>query len=239
MKKITVLFLALVLSISAVSGTSASAPTLSSTTVAFGDSNTDGTNWKSEGYDYDKKWVSILQAQRPVLNFGISGNTTGQGLNRIQSVIDTKPRTAIVMFGTNDGVLNSSFIPKTSWRQFEINLNKIVDKFQANGTNVILMTALPIIEEEYYKRHDKNLYLKYGGARAFHNEYNNITRKVAKEQGVALMDTYHHFLRFSKEETDEALLNSGLIDSSGTHLSMYGAKILHSNLEITLKNYGY
>lgn len=203
-------------------------------TVLFGDSNTAGSNWDSYKYDDNKKWSSKLAMERPVFNKGVGGNTTGMALARMEDVLNKNPDTVTIMFGTNDAVLNSNFIPKTSWRQFEINLNKMVDTFQSKGIDPILMTTLPIVEKEYYKRHDKDLYLKYGGARQFHDKYNDITRKVAEEQGVSLMDTYKHFLRFSGEATDQALIESKLIDPSGTHMSEYGARVFHSNLEILL-----
>lgn len=208
-------------------------------TVAFGDSNTQGANWVSNNYDPAKKWVTKLQLLRPMINSGIAGNTTGMGKARLQAILDRNPKTVTIMFGTNDGVLNENFIPKTSWRQFEIDLNYFVDKFEANGTNVILMTAIPVIEEGegyFYSRHDRNLYLKYGGARAFQDKYNDITRRVAYERGVPLVDTYRTFLRFAGGcNTDEAWVNSKLIDSSGTHFTMYGADVLYRTIKISLE----
>lgn len=207
-------------------------------TVGFGDSNTANSNWPEFGYDDSKKWMNVLGQTRPVINKGVGGNTTGAMLNRINDVIALKPTTTTVMAGTNDAVLSPGFIPKTSWRQFEINLNSIVNKLQAAGSNVVLMTTIPIIEEEYYKRHDINLYLKYGGARKFHDAYNDITRRVAAEQGVPLLDTYKVFLRFAGGETDYALCKSNLIDPTGTHMQPYGARTLHSNLIILLDKNG-
>jgi lysophospholipase L1-like esterase len=101
------------------------------------------------------------------------------------------------------------------------------------------LTALPLVEQEYYKRHNKNLYLKYGGARTFHDKYNEVTRKVASQQRVPLMDTYKTFLRFSGGATDTVLVKSGLIDPSGTHMTPYGARVFHSNLANTLSRTKY
>jgi lysophospholipase L1-like esterase len=211
---------------------------LTKCTVVFGDSNTKGANWISNSYDPAKKWVAKLQLSRHVINAGVAGNTTGMGKARIQKVLDMNPETVTIMFGTNDGVLNSRCIPKTSWRQFEIDLNYFVTTFESKGINVILMTALPVIEEGegyFYSRHNKQLYLKYGGARVFQDKYNDITRKVARERGVPLVDTYRTLLRYAGGiDTDKSWIDSKLIDSSGTHMTMYGAEILYRTLKKTL-----
>lgn len=217
----------------------ARASSLSSVTVAFGDSNTANSNFLEEKIDYRMKWALKLSEDRPVVNAGVAGNTTGMALSRIQSVVDMKPKTVTIMFGTNDAVLNADNIPKTSWKMFERNLNAMVDTFQANGTNVVLMTTLPVVESLYAERHDPALYAKYGGIRAFHDAYNDITRRVAAEQGTGLVDTYAHFVRFAGGSTDELLLARGMYDSTGTHMSAYGADILYRNLVIELARKGY
>ncbi len=212
-------------------------------TIVFGDSNTAGSNWVPNDYDPAKKWVSKLEQVRPTINLGVAGNTTGLAKARMKSVLDKKPKTVTIMLGTNDAILNKNRIPKTSWRQFEIDLRYMVDKFRANGSNVVLMTTLPVIEEGkgyFYSRHNKNLYLKYGGAREFQDAYNNITRKVAREKGVPLVDTYKIFIRYAgSTKTDEALIKSNLIDPSGTHMSPYGASVLYKSLQVVLDKNKY
>lgn len=211
-------------------------------TVVFGDSNTEGANWDDNHYMSSKKWASKLSLERPVVNAGIAGNTIGMGLKRIHSVIKHNPSTVTIMFGTNDGVLRDGRIPKTSWKQFEKDLNYMVDTFQSKKINVVLMTAVPVIEEGkgyYYSRHDRKLYEKYGGAREFQDKYNDITRKVAKKQGVPLVDTYKVFARYAGNDTDKALVESNLMDKSGTHMSMYGADVLYRAVDQTLERNKY
>jgi lysophospholipase L1-like esterase len=212
-------------------------------TVLLGDSNTAGSVWIDNQYDPAKKWSSKLEKTRPILNSGVGGNTTGMAKGRVKSLLSKNAKTVTIMFGTNDAVLNEKFIPKTSLRQFEKDLNYFVDTFKASGTNVILMTAVPVIEEgegNFYSRHDKKLYIKYGGARKFQDKYNDVTRKVAKQKGVPLVDTYKIFLRYSgNTNTDETIIKSGLMDHSGTHMSMYGAEILYRSLNSTLNKNKY
>jgi lysophospholipase L1-like esterase len=212
-------------------------------TVAFGDSNTQGANWESNNYDPAKKWVNKLQLNRPMINSGIAGNTTGMGKARLQSILNQNPKTVTIMFGTNDGLLRADSTPKTSYKKFESDLNYMVDMLQSKKINVVLMTTTPVIEEGkgyFYSRHNKNLYSKYGGAREFQDNYNDITRKIAREQGVPLVDTYRTFLRYTGGiDTDKSWIDSGLIDSSGTHLSAYGAEVLYRTVKTTLESNKY
>lgn len=212
------------------------------TTVTFGDSNTQGANWNDNHYDPAKKWVNKLQLTRPTINSGIAGNTTGMGISRLTTVIKSNPKTVTIMFGTNDGVLRSNNTPKTSLIKFERDLNYMVDTFQARGINVVLMTTVPVIEEGkgyFYSRHNKKMYSKYGGAKKLQDRYNDITRNVARKQGVPLVDTYRTFVRFAGGDTDKALINSGLIDPSGTHISQYGADVLYRTVKATLDTNKY
>jgi lysophospholipase L1-like esterase len=241
MKKIMVSILSIVL-LSFIFTPGASAA--GNKTIVFGDSNTAGANWISNNYAPSNKWANKLRLIRPVTNYGVAGDTTKLGKARLQSVLNGNPKTVTIMFGTNDGLISkSSKKSRTSWKQFEQDLNYMVDKFQSKKVNVVLMTTIPVIEEGkgyFYARHNKNLYLKYGGAREFQDKYNDITRKVARQQGVPLVDTYRTFVQYAGGiETDKALIESNLIDPSGTHMSAYGAEILYRTVKKTLETNKY
>lgn len=209
--------------------------------VTFGDSNTQGANWKANKYDANKKWTAELSDNRVVVNAGIAGDTTALALARLRSVIRHHPETVTIMLGTNDAVIRGSKA-RTSLSTFERHLNYMVDELQKNGINVVLMTTVPVIEEGkgyYYSRHDRRAYAKYGGAREFQDAYNDVTRNVARRQDVPLVDTYRTFLRYAKGGSDKALIKSNLLDGSGTHMSEYGARVLHRTLDGTLDKNGY
>jgi lysophospholipase L1-like esterase len=211
-------------------------------TIVFGDSNTEGANWNDNHYKNSKKWANKLSLDRSVVNAGIAGNTIVNGTNRLKSVLNHNPQTVTIMFGTNDGVLRDGRIPKTSWKQFEKHLNYMVDTLQSREINVVLMTTVPVIEEGkgyFYSRHNEKLYSKYGGAREFQDKYNDITRKVARQQGVPLVDTYRTFLNYAGGDSDKALSDSGLMDKSGTHMSEYGAEVLYRTVNKTLEKNQY
>ena len=67
-----------------------------------------------------------------VVNAGIGGNTTSDGLGRVQSVIDQNPRLVILELGANDGLRGQPISPV---RQ---NLQNLIERLQASDTEVIL-----------------------------------------------------------------------------------------------------
>lgn len=101
-----------------------------STIVAFGDSLVQGVG-ASEGKDF----VSILSTMvgEPIINLGISGNTTIDGLNRIDTALERDPKIVILLLGGND------YLKKIPMEETFDNLQKIVDKVHAKGSMVLLL----------------------------------------------------------------------------------------------------
>src|SRR4051812_18977805 len=73
------------------------------TIVAFGDSLTAGYGVES-GFSYPDYLQKELGPKYHVMNLGVSGNTSGEGLARIGAVTKLKPEIVIVEFGGNDGL---------------------------------------------------------------------------------------------------------------------------------------
>jgi acyl-CoA thioesterase-1 len=98
--------------------------------VAFGDSLTQGIG-ATEGNDY----VSLLSSKigREIINKGVSGNTSEQGLARIDEVLRENPGTTLVLFGGND------YLRKVPKEQTFQNLRTIITKLQDSGSIVILL----------------------------------------------------------------------------------------------------
>ena len=127
--------------------TAASAPTPSSQTqptapirssrptiVAFGDSLTAG-----HGVNRDESYPADLQRDLEargyryrVVNLGISGNTTKDGVLRIPEVVQYHPSVVIVAFGGNDGLRGLPI------RDTEMNLSAIIVAMQDAHAKVIL-----------------------------------------------------------------------------------------------------
>lgn len=98
--------------------------------VAFGDSLVAGYGSTNNG-----DFVSLLSTQinEPILNLGISGNTTADGLARIDEVLDENPRIVILLLGGND------FLRKVPREETFANLRTIIDRIQADGAVVLLL----------------------------------------------------------------------------------------------------
>ncbi len=98
--------------------------------VAFGDSLIFGYG-STQGNDF----VSILSNKlgEPIINLGVSGNTTLQGLARIDDVLVLKPRITIVLLGGND------FLRKVDRGETFSRLKTIVTRIQESGSAVVLL----------------------------------------------------------------------------------------------------
>jgi isoamyl acetate esterase len=206
--------------------------------VAFGDSNTEGANWEERGYDESKKWVNLLKKDGvDIYNAGVGGESSEDARKRFErDVIRRDPKVVFIMLGTNDATMEENGKPKVSKENFKENIEYFIEKIQKQGGKVVLMTCLPIIEGNgndglYYSRHDKKLYKKYRGARKWHDSYNQIIREIAEQHNLVLIDNWKKFVELAEGANDEKLIKSGLIDSSGTHLSPKGALVIYQSIK--------
>jgi acyl-CoA thioesterase I len=120
--------------------------------VCFGDSLTAGLGTREgQSYpDYLQKDMDALGYHYRVVNEGISGNTTKDGVTRLNDVLKLRPEIAVVEFGGNDG-LRGLPIERT-----EANLDEIVRTLKAAGVKVALagITLPPDYGEDYIKQFD-------------------------------------------------------------------------------------
>lgn len=102
--------------------------------VTFGDSLTAGYGTESgQSYpEFLQQDLDRLGYHYRVINAGISGNTTKDGVERVPSIIAMKPAIVIVEFGGNDGLRGLRI------EDSRANLDKIVSTLQASGTKVVL-----------------------------------------------------------------------------------------------------
>lgn len=98
--------------------------------IMFGDSLVKGV-----GSTKGKDVVSLLSARlgESIINMGVSGETSEEGLRRLNKVIEQKPKVVMVLLGGND------FLKRVSREQTFKNLDTIVDRLQASGSIVILL----------------------------------------------------------------------------------------------------
>jgi acyl-CoA thioesterase-1 len=114
--------------------------------VAFGDSLTAGVSGKS----YPESLQTLID-QSPfkyrVENQGVSGDTTTDGLARIDNVLAVHPALVLLEFGGNDGLRG---VPVESTRD---NLNQMIERIQAASIPLVLLgiTLPPNYGPDYVK----------------------------------------------------------------------------------------
>ena len=121
--------------------------------VAFGDSLTAGygTDAGNSYPEFLEKDLNKKGFHYRVVNAGISGNTTKDGLDRLDDVLALKPVVVIVAFGGNDGLRG---LPIDSTRR---NLDQIVSTLQHAGVKVVLggITLPPNYGADYIRQFDE------------------------------------------------------------------------------------
>jgi acyl-CoA thioesterase I len=111
------------------------------------------------------------QAAVTGVNAGISGNSTVDGLKRLQKdVLDRKPDLVTVMFGLNDMV-------RVPLAEFRANLGQIIRQCRRSGAEVLLCTPNSVIDTP-------------GRPRAKLVDYCDAIREVARRQQVPVCDIH-------------------------------------------------
>jgi len=105
-------------------------PPKNETIVAFGDSLIEGRG-ATDGNGLVPRLSRKLS--RPIVNFGVSGNTSGEGLRRLNEVLANDPGTVIILFGGND------YLHKVSKDLTFHNLREMIATIQSRGSMVILL----------------------------------------------------------------------------------------------------
>jgi acyl-CoA thioesterase I len=125
--------------------------------VCFGDSLTAGYGAES-GKSYPDYLQTDLDAKGyhyRVVNEGVSGNTTNDGVQRLDEIVDLKPTVVVVEFGGNDGLRG---VPISDSRA---NLGHIVETLQTAGAKVALagITLPPNYGPDYIRQFNETYVL--------------------------------------------------------------------------------
>ncbi|QJB58027.1 arylesterase [Pseudodesulfovibrio sp. zrk46] len=130
--------------------------------ACFGDSLTEGY-----GLHSDEALPVVLEdmmrdegVRVTCLNYGISGDTAGDGLNRIDAVVAANPDAVIIEFGANDCFVGDSI------EEITANLTAIIERFRALNLPMLIVgiSAMTIMDEDYKAQFDPifgNLAEKY------------------------------------------------------------------------------
>ncbi len=105
-------------------------PPKNNTIVAFGDSLVFGVG-STRGNDF----VSVLGAalDRPILNLGVSGDTTADGILRMDTVTGEDPGIVLLLLGGND------YLRRIPEEETRANLETLITTFQKKGAVVVLL----------------------------------------------------------------------------------------------------
>jgi acyl-CoA thioesterase I len=118
--------------------------------VCYGDSLTAGLGTEP-GESYPDDLQGLLDAQGykyRVVNQGISGDTTKDGLDRIERVMARHPQVVVVEFGGNDGLRGLPL------EQTQANISAMIERLQKSGAEVALagITLPPDYGQDYIAR---------------------------------------------------------------------------------------
>ncbi|MEM9291848.1 MAG: GDSL-type esterase/lipase family protein [Acidobacteriota bacterium] len=144
--------------------------------LAFGDSITEGFADTSDTPGYPPKLENILEARgvnAEVANFGLGGETTAEGVTRVDEALATGGDVLLLMEGTND--INQRLSPET----VRFNLDRIADKAEAQGLEVILATIIPRLPSA-----------NFDGSNRITGQLGNEIRSLAFEEGRELADPF-------------------------------------------------
>lgn len=161
-RKIINFLLCFCLSMSVVTQLSGLAFAQTKSIIAFGDSLTEGCDvhyfgssvcgWNiGVSYGYENELRLLLQEngfdEFSVYNYGWGGETTSEGVNRLDDVLNSTctegAEYILIMEGTND------LLHHTGWPEVIFNLDVMVDKSRAAGIVPLLATLTPDPENVY------------------------------------------------------------------------------------------
>ena len=179
------------------------------TIVAYGDSITAGFAVRR---GFPSFWKQMLQDKYPeagveMINSGISGDTTIDGLSRLDwAALSYEPDLVTINFGINDCVLGLGL------EEFEMNLVEMVRRIRSGpGSEILLLSSQPL-ETPPYDR----LVLDY---------YQAIER-VAKEMEAGLVDVHRAWMR----RAEQGMALSSLIIPGLDHPNESGYRIIAEEL---------
>jgi len=134
--------------------------------IMFGDSITSGLAPYFEKQLKDKYTAHKID----LVNAGVGGETSRDGLKRLKSVLCQYPQVVVVGFGMND------WRKGVSPEEFEKNIKQILEYSEKQGVRVIPMTINPDYQG------------LFKGTTRIIDEYNEIIRNIAREKRIKIAE---------------------------------------------------
>lgn len=139
-------------------------PSVGTSIIMFGDSLTEGIG-ATEGNDLPTLLSKKLDEK--VVNLGIRGQTSAQGLSRVGAVLKHDPKVVLVLFGGND------YLHRVPIEETFRNIDKIVGTLQGYGAVVVLLGIQGGIIDDPYEEEFKKI-AKQRGALYVPNVLENV-----------------------------------------------------------------
>ncbi|MDM5262584.1 SGNH/GDSL hydrolase family protein, partial [Sulfurovum sp. XTW-4] len=183
--------------------------------VSIDDVSDDGRN-RGGGFEPILNNLLTLETNQPhsILNEGISGNTSADGLARLPQVIDAHPEatTYLIMFGTNDANPCCSLPIET----FRTNMQQIIDTLKNAGKIPILAKA-PRVMSDYFTDPtyvEQGIDPEDGTRNIIIRSYNDVIDELVAINNITVMppDFYTYF-RDTFGNTYSVSVQDGYVDN--------------------------
>lgn len=185
------------------------------TVVSYGDSLV-ANGWEN---DWDDVWSTLLWDRfgfTQIVNAGVPGNTSTQGLARFEKDVAsvTGADFVLILFGMNDHAIPmGGTAPQVDIDTYKLNLSAMADKVAAMGAKPVFVTMSYVDEEVYKERHPEEFLPPYTGAQNLIDTYSQAMREVAAQKGADLIDMAAACQAYDKAE---------FLQADGTHLAAGG-----------------
>jgi lysophospholipase L1-like esterase len=191
--------------------------------VALGDSITNGV---CAGIKEEDTFRHLLQedlspmtrCEVEVINAGVDGDITATAIHRLErDVLRYNPDYVTIMFGVNDagyyrpGTDSMADTPRVTAEDFRSNLGVIIEAVQKIPARPVLVTPVPM--NPAYAHRDFPAYLE-NGLNYLVDEYADITRDLASEIGLPLIDVHR---AFSADPDMDKLVPDGIHPNKAGH----------------------
>ena len=166
-----------------------------------------------------------------VINAGIGGNFSSDGLARMQTdVLDKNPDFCCVMFGTND--VTNARKGAVALQEYKANMREIVTRLQQQGIETVIMTPGMLCSHgvkgftgfwwfvhKYYENLQKSGKM---------DQYVEALKQVAEEKHVPVADVYAEWKTLATKGVDTtALLCNGMNHPNAEMHKVFADKLFH------------
>ena len=143
---------------------------------------------------------------------GIGGHKSPQMLERLdRDVLSKKPDWMTLSCGVNDVMHGANGVPLEPYKE---NITKIIDRCQAAGVKVLVLTAT-MIGEDAEAPANKKL-----------EPYNAFLRELAKERGLPLADLNAEMQEAVKIASDGGKRKGNHLTGDGVHMNLLGNRTM-------------